>query len=111
VWPTKPCYFQITLKLLIHLIPKIAININRVIDRMRRFSLPELTFSQKDKLADFAINFAVAWFVAAVIGPFFTLLRLTFFDVFRILVGVILGIGFLFFALLTAKVDYESPKR
>lgn len=61
--------------------------------------LPDLTFSQKDKLADFFVNFAVAWFVASIISPFFTPLELTGFSNFRILTGVVIGGGFLCFSL------------
>ena len=56
-----------------------------------KLSLPELNFSQKDKLADFFINFAVAWFVASVISPFFALPELTLANLFRILAGVSFG--------------------
>ena len=77
-----------------------------------KFYLPELTSSQKDKLADFAINFAVAWFVAAIISPFFTLPNLTLFNGFRILIGVGSGIVLLLFSLSIVKEEtHVSPKR
>lgn len=76
-----------------------------------KLPLSELKFSQKDKLADFSINFAVAWLVAAIVSPFFVLPELTLFNTSRILVGVAFGIGFLCFALLTARENYEPTKR
>ena len=65
--------------------------------------LSDLKFSQRDKLADFSINFAVAWFVAALIGPFFSPPELTLFNNFRILAGVVFGLGFLSFSLSVIK--------
>lgn len=65
--------------------------------------LSELTFSQKDKLADFSINFAVAWFIASIIAPFFTPSELTTPNILRIITGVSIGGVFLFFSLHIVK--------
>lgn len=68
-----------------------------------KFALPYLKFPQRDKLADFAVNFAVAWFVASIITPFLTLQDLTIPDIFRMLLGVVTGLGFLYFSLYTVR--------
>jgi len=61
--------------------------------------LSDLKFSQRDKLADFSINFAVAWFVAALTGPFFATPVLTMLNGLRIIMGVGLGVFLVNFSL------------
>lgn len=68
-----------------------------------KISLSNFTFPQKDKMADFFVNFAVAWFVAATIGPFFASAELTLPDFFRTLMGVSLGVILVVLSLFIVK--------
>lgn len=70
-----------------------------------KFSLPDLSLRQKDKLADFAVNFAVAWFVASFITPFFAGHSLTAIGWYRILLGAVIGLGFVYLSLIVVKED------
>lgn len=64
-----------------------------------KLSLTDLSLRQKDKLTDFAVNFAVAWLVAALVGPFFATPTLTLLDGLRIIMGVGLGVFLVNFSL------------
>lgn len=68
-----------------------------------KFALPDLKFSQRDKLADFSINFAVAWFVASFIAPFFAGYGLTTIGWYRILLGAVTGLGFVYLSLIVVR--------
>ena len=65
--------------------------------------LSDLKFSQRDKLADFSINFAVAWFVASFITPFFAGYGLTTIGWYRILLGAMTGLGFVYLSLIVVR--------
>ena len=55
----------------------------------------KLETKQKSKLADFAVNVAVAWFVGSVITPFFSLDLVSQIGFGRMLIGLILTMVFI----------------
>lgn len=59
-----------------------------------------LKFSQKDKLADFYIDMAVAWFVGSIVTPFFfPPSSVTLYFIISIMLGLIAGGIFLYLSL------------